>query len=133
MLVRKFFLVVLLVFLGTVLAGCLRAGQRLLDVHVEWNGTKILNAGYSVSDGWNKERVWKNLAEHVLTAQGNWKPDSPGEETQLKGKIRIILKHAGQAYITVDAEELKLVRDPSKPGQWKIAKEEVTRLASQLK
>jgi hypothetical protein len=48
-------------------------------------------------------------------------------QTVLKGKIRLLLIHVHRPFATGDVENLRLVPDPAKKGNWQIELGEVKR------
>jgi hypothetical protein len=118
----------LLAFAG----GCAPAGQRLLKAEIELDGKVILATSFGVPDGWDPASAWRRLRKVGFEATDPAATASLASAPQLKGRVRIALRHAGAAFAVVAVGELRLEVDASAPHRWRIAPHEVERTGRSL-
>jgi hypothetical protein len=129
---RRWFLLACTALL--VLEGCGFPGQRLLNAEIQKDGQPVLRTQFSVPDSWNRQQAWQRLQEQSFDRPGEWKPEpDDAKQVVLRGKVRVILLHAGKEFAAAEVAELRLVADPNKEGSWQLAPAEAERTGKALK
>ena len=103
-------------------------GQRLIEARVERDGQIVLQSQFGISDDASPAIAWGLLGDQKFKAVGHISPEgNDPQKAVLKGKIRILLRHAGNPFASADVEQLRLNLAPGTDIYWMIPKDEVER------
>jgi len=117
------------IVLAVSLSSCLR-GQRYIDVHIERDGTRILQTGYGVDDYLGTSAIWKSLQGESFESVVPIEPESGDpQKAVLKGKIQIVILHVDREMAQAQVDELRLIRASGSSDRWQLAPGEVKRTA----
>jgi hypothetical protein len=108
--------------------GC--EGQRLIEARIERDGQIVLQSQFGIADDAAPEAVWRSIAEQRFKAVAQIVPQrSDPTKATLNGKIRILLRHAGNRFASADVDQLQIVLAPGTDVYWIVTKDEVERTA----
>jgi hypothetical protein len=117
------------VLLAIALASCM-SGQRYINVSIDRDGTRILEAGYGVSDALDARAIWNTLQEAHFESSAAIEPDAADPlKAALRGKIRIVIRHVQNQIASTQVDELRLIRASNTSEQWLLAPGEANRTA----